>query len=118
MSLSMDDKSAVSTLDKWFHVHCNGTWEHHLGLTIQSTDNPGWLLTFTDLRLAKDVVADLIGDLLREHDAQVDTDGTMIRVFGPSLSGVLVSAAILVQRSGGADGFGIRGEDSGSELDS
>ena len=24
---------------------CNGDWEHTYGITIETTDNPGWMLT-------------------------------------------------------------------------
>ncbi len=26
----------------WFQSHCNGDWEHDLGITIATLDNPGW----------------------------------------------------------------------------
>jgi len=29
-------------LQKWFSSQCNGTWEHQRGVSIESTDNPGW----------------------------------------------------------------------------
>jgi len=96
----MDDKSAVSVLEKWFKERCDGTWEHHLGITIETTDNPGWILTFKEFRLAKEILADVIGDLLRQYDSQVGTDGGMVRVFAPSLQQVLSAAAILAERGG------------------
>jgi hypothetical protein len=36
----------IDVIDRWFATSCDGLWEHHHGLTIQTTDNPGWLLTF------------------------------------------------------------------------
>jgi hypothetical protein len=32
----------LEQLNKWFLSQCNGTWEHQSGITIESTDNPGW----------------------------------------------------------------------------
>jgi hypothetical protein len=95
----MDDKMAVSTIERWYKMHCDGTWEHHLGITIETTDNPGWLVTFRELRLSLDMLADVAGEFLRAYRAQVTTDGTMVRVFAPSLQQVLVVAAILAHRS-------------------
>jgi hypothetical protein len=113
MPLNMDEGSAISTLERWYKGHCDGTWEHHLGITIETTDNPGWVLTFKELRLAKDVLADVLGDLLRECDSQVGTDRTMVRVFAPSLQQVLVAAAVLAERSG--DGVGCPGTEKAVE---
>jgi hypothetical protein len=44
---------ALSRLSRWFAAHCDGEREHHHGLSITSTDNPGWWmkvdLTATEL---------------------------------------------------------------------
>lgn len=29
-------------LERWLAAQCNGEWEHAAGVSIQSTDNPGW----------------------------------------------------------------------------
>jgi hypothetical protein len=29
-------------LQSWYAAQCNGEWEHHHGVSIQSCDNPGW----------------------------------------------------------------------------
>jgi hypothetical protein len=28
----------------WYSSHCDGDWEHQQGISIQTLDNPGWLL--------------------------------------------------------------------------
>jgi len=38
----MDD---LEWLEQWYSAQCNEDWEHHRGVTIQSLDNPGWLVT-------------------------------------------------------------------------
>jgi hypothetical protein len=96
----MDAKSVISTIERWFKERCDGMWEHRFSITIETTDNPGWLLTFGELRLANETVADIAGDLLREYAAQVATDGTMVRVFAPSLQQVLTAAAVLSTLTG------------------
>jgi hypothetical protein len=34
--------SLLAKLSDWHSRHCNGEREHWYGVTIQSTDNPGW----------------------------------------------------------------------------
>jgi hypothetical protein len=29
-------------LTRWFAAHCDGEWEHGHGISITTTDNPGW----------------------------------------------------------------------------
>ncbi|MBI5877380.1 MAG: immunity 53 family protein [Chloroflexi bacterium] len=36
---------ALAGLQDWYRNCCDGEWEHHYGVTIQSLDNPGWLVT-------------------------------------------------------------------------
>jgi len=44
---------ALSRLARWFAAHCDGEREHHHGVSLTSTDNPGWWmkidLTATEL---------------------------------------------------------------------
>jgi hypothetical protein len=37
-----DPISSLSLLARWYAANCNGEWEHHHGISITSTDNPGW----------------------------------------------------------------------------
>jgi Immunity protein 53 len=32
----------MSKLSRWYASHCDGEWEHHKGISIQTLDNPGW----------------------------------------------------------------------------
>jgi len=41
--------TTLSELAAWFQQQCDGEWEHAFGISIQSTDNPGWWVTI-DLR--------------------------------------------------------------------
>lgn len=36
------EHDVLQRLQEWFTRHCDGTWEHRFGVTIQTTDNPGW----------------------------------------------------------------------------
>ncbi len=32
----------LTWLQAWYAVQCDGDWEHGLGITIETLDNPGW----------------------------------------------------------------------------
>jgi len=36
--------SMIRKLESWYVDQCDGDWEHGLGITIESLDNPGWML--------------------------------------------------------------------------
>ena len=38
----------IEFFDSWFKKKCNGVWEHQYGVTIESTDNPGWRIIIDD----------------------------------------------------------------------
>ncbi len=40
---------SIERLQAWYTSQCNGDWEHHYGVKIDTLDNPGWGLTI-DLR--------------------------------------------------------------------
>jgi hypothetical protein len=31
-------------IQQWYKEQCDGDWEHSYGITIESLDNPGWLV--------------------------------------------------------------------------
>lgn len=35
----------VQFLQTWYRRQCNGFWEHSYGVTIETLDNAGWLVT-------------------------------------------------------------------------
>ena len=37
-----DMTTALEEVAAWYRAQCDGDWEHHHGVSIQSTDNPGW----------------------------------------------------------------------------
>ena len=45
----MPDVEIIARLSDWYQSQCNGTWEHELGIVIDTIDNPGWLVKI-DLR--------------------------------------------------------------------
>lgn len=98
MSLEVNEATAITDIQDWFADRCDGIWEHRLGISIESTDNPGWLLTFKEMNLSKNVLAEIVGNLLLEYDAQVLSDGCSVRVFSTTLKNCILAGAMLVRR--------------------
>jgi len=38
----MPDIDVLSALQDWYRRNCDGEWEHHYGIKIETCDNPGW----------------------------------------------------------------------------
>lgn len=36
-------------IERWYQEQCDGEWEHDCGVTVETLDNPGWLVKI-DLR--------------------------------------------------------------------
>lgn len=36
---------ALEFLERWYRAQCNGYWEHANGITIETLDSPGWLVS-------------------------------------------------------------------------
>jgi hypothetical protein len=36
--------NSLDWLQQWYYRQCDDEWEHRHGITIQTLDNPGWLL--------------------------------------------------------------------------
>lgn len=34
--------SPLEALQAWYKCQCDGDWEHHYGITVETLDNPGW----------------------------------------------------------------------------
>jgi hypothetical protein len=34
----------LSRLQRWYSSQCNGEWEHQSGISIDTLDNPGWIV--------------------------------------------------------------------------
>ncbi len=35
---------SMQRLVQWWRAQCDGEWEHEFGITIETMDNPGWLV--------------------------------------------------------------------------
>lgn len=50
----------VDFLQAWYQAQCDGRWEQSRGITIESLNNPGWLVSI-----------DLIGTQLQNRDMPI-----------------------------------------------
>lgn len=41
----------LNALEQYYREKCDGQWEHNYGFTLESCDNPGWMLNIKDPRL-------------------------------------------------------------------
>ncbi len=42
MQQAQELKTVLQRLQDWYAKQCDGDWEHQFGVSIVSTDNPGW----------------------------------------------------------------------------
>ena len=59
-------------LQNWYKSNCNGDWEHSFGLSINTLDNPGWLIEI-DLEETK-----LAGKQFANVDIEMDSKNKWI----------------------------------------
>jgi hypothetical protein len=65
------DITLLSRLQNWYLTNCDGDWEHSYGISINTLDNPGWIMKI-------DLCDTCLQDLL--YDKQID-NGTFDWVF-------------------------------------
>lgn len=98
--------NCVQLLDGFYQHCCNGEWEHDYGITIQTCDNPGWLLTFNDSKLSKiwvdnicNVIAKKISDkynVVVTYKNEKSSPFQEINIFSASLESLLAGTAELI----------------------
>jgi hypothetical protein len=99
MPLNINMDQSILEIERYYASKCDGNWEHHLGISIESTDNPGWILKFDDLPMDNTVLSPIVGQLLLNLNAQISTDGTAVRLFAPTLRECILASAILLIKS-------------------
>jgi hypothetical protein len=82
----------LAGLQSWYHKHCDGEWEHGIGVRISTLDNPGWSL---DLPLRG---TELLGRPFAQQELEGDLEWYVCRVrddrfeafCGPNHLGVVI----------------------------
>jgi len=36
------ENNILEWISQWYNSNCDGDWEHHFGMNIETIDNPGW----------------------------------------------------------------------------
>lgn len=60
------NEDVIGRLQHWFQRHCDESWENDYGISIESTDNPGW---WVKVDLAKTELADKRFEEVRRGNA-------------------------------------------------
>jgi hypothetical protein len=63
------DVDAIARLERWYLSMCDGDWEHTYGLTIETLDNPGWIVS---IEVKDTPLFDMPFDALRRDLAEND----------------------------------------------
>lgn len=87
----------LTIIDNWLKSQSNGDWEHHNGVTIESTDNPGWMMRidlpsglFKDEQLLRDA-------LLKFASVEWLAKDEIIILYSSSLVSLVQGAASVVE---------------------
>ena len=99
--------NGIHLIDNFYRHYCNGQWDHDYGITIQTCDNPGWLLTFSDSKLNEiwnestcGVIIKRISDkhnVIVTYKSERHTSFQEINIFSVSLENLLTSAVELIK---------------------
>ncbi len=91
--MSLGKKHPLEIMDDWFRRQCDGHWENFFGISLETTDNPGWLMTIRGHAINEANLSKLVGSLLSELGAQVSFDKTSVRIYSPTLLGCITAAS-------------------------
>lgn len=100
--MNIDDQ--IKVLNSWYHNHTDGDWEQHLGLTIESTDNPGWMLKM-DVLLGDEFKSKYLNiDYLNSNSIEGIYEKDKLFLFSVNLSDLIFSASkilLLIEEQNG-----------------
>jgi hypothetical protein len=89
--------NAVELLDQWYAQRCDGDWENHFGITISTTDNPGWLIKI-DQTISNEQLSFYSGSI-KKWNAQCIFRDEKIEVFAKTLPDCLSAAAHILENT-------------------
>ena len=64
----MSDRDYMDQLRAWWHRHCDGEWEHEFGISIETMDDPGWLVKIDLMYTSLEVLP--LGPFVQWRDAR------------------------------------------------
>jgi len=94
----MNESACLDAIDAWLKNMADGLWEHHNGITIESTDNPGWMMRI-------DLANNLSKDASPVHAALskltmaegIVKDGVLI-LYSEGLASLVQGAAFMIDQ--------------------
>jgi hypothetical protein len=100
-----DPDEAFNWLQGWYMAHCDGEWEHSYGVTIETLDNPGWIvrIALQETELATRPFKPLERDwsVADWYDIRVTGEGVFIATCSPlNLSWCLTEFRLWAQKKG------------------
>ena len=93
---SAEETTALQLVEEWFKRKCDGNWEHQFGVTLESTDDPGWAVTL-DMDMTP-VDLDAVPGWREGAGSKVGVrmfDGK-VRIWADSVFSCLNAAALLI----------------------
>jgi hypothetical protein len=93
----MNVSEAIKEIDSWLKKMANDEWEHQNGVTIESSDNPGWILSI-DLPDGKLESSSKISDFVRKMPSiEGDVIKGKLRIYSSELSAVIEAAGLILK---------------------
>jgi hypothetical protein len=92
----MSDTKGLDVIDAWLKSRADGDWEHHNGVTIESTDNPGWMMRIDLPDDSSKHISNLNAVLSRLQKAEgLVKDGVLI-LYSTDLVSLVQGAACMI----------------------
>src|SRR4051812_27420392 len=84
MAMSRNKYNLICWLQDWYEHNCNGDWEHQYGISINTVDNPGWII---NIDLSGTNLEGYMLELTKIHNSENDwiqywTEGDCFKAAG------------------------------------
>lgn len=66
---SLVNTDVIVQLEAWLSEQCDGDWEHTYGMTIETTDNPGW---YVQIDLDETPLSDVVKPFHRSERSETN----------------------------------------------
>jgi len=86
----------IEVIQRWYDSQCDGYWENFYGISVVSTDNPGWLATLSGCSVQGDLLSETMQSLPVSVRPTVSVEDTTVHVFSTNLNDCLQSVAMLL----------------------
>ena len=90
--------SGIEAIQRWYNGQCDGLWENYFGISVVSTDNPGWLATLSGCSVQVELLSETLQSMPVSVRPTVSFEGTTVSVFSTSLNDCLQSVAMLLEK--------------------